>query len=486
MSLIIRDVQIIDGEGRPPFKADVLIQKNIISAIGHLKSRRARQEIAGLGNYLVPGFIDPRTNVDHYLTLFSQPDQKNLLAEGVTTIIGGHCGASLAPLLYGSLESIRKWADPDEININWHTMKEFLTSLERLKLGVNFGTLVGHSTIRRALIGDSARRLSKKELVVMKNVLRQALEEGAFGLSSGLGYVHGRLASTGEIKELVNVVAQFDGVYTVHLRNETDRLLASVEEIISLAKQTKARTIISHLRPIKGFEHQFELALGRIEKAAASASIYFDIAPVAETLEEIYTLLPQWVQVGNLETMTEKIKDPRTAILIKKEWWWLDPEAIRIVSAPGHDYLAGKDLKEIAASLALEPMEALLYLMRATGLRATILHRNVNPTLVEAALGSKRACIASGSNGLLPLTAFSDFLQLVREKKLMPLESAIQKITAAPATLFGLKDRGVVKEGRVADLAIVGKNDYLLKEVIIGGKIAGEEQSRGVVLRRRR
>src|SRR3989344_2580012 len=284
MSLLIKGVQVVDGAGRPPYKADVLIQKNIISAIGNLKRRRARKEIDGLGNYLTPGFIDINTDSDHHLTLFTDPSQSDFTNQGVTTSIGGHCGASLAPLLYGTLESIRKWVDPTEINVNWHTVGELLKTLDKLPLGVNFATLVGHSTIRRALVGESNRRLTQKELAVFQKILEQSLDEGAYGLSTGLGYVHGRLASDRELRALVKVVADAGGVYTTHLRNETDELLESVKETVRVAKSTGAKTIISHLRPLKGSENQFDEALKLLEKSSASASVYFDISPYATSI----------------------------------------------------------------------------------------------------------------------------------------------------------------------------------------------------------
>jgi len=166
MTTLIKNVQLVDGSGKPAFKADVLVRNEKISAIGNFPSYQAHDTIEGLGSYLAPGFIDINANADHYLTLFSSPSQKDSLLDGVTTIIGGQCGASLAPLLYGSLESIKEWADIGKLNIGWHTVKEFLDILSKFKFGVNFGTLAGHYTIRQAIIGNSKRDLSGNELKV--------------------------------------------------------------------------------------------------------------------------------------------------------------------------------------------------------------------------------------------------------------------------------------------------------------------------------
>ncbi len=472
MSLLIKGVQVVDGTGKPPYKADVLIQKNIISAIGDLKRRRAKKEIDGLGNYLAPGFIDINTDSDHYLTLITRPSQRDFTGQGVTTTIGGHCGSSLAPLIYGSLESIRKWADPEEINVNWHSLADFLKTLERLPLGVNFGTLVGYSTIRRALVGEVNRRLNLKELAVAGRVLTQALQEGAFGLSTGLGYIHGRQASEKELSTLTKIVADFDGVYTTHLRSETDELVDSIKETIKIARASKVKAVISHLRPIKGFEDQFDEALKLLEKGAAKASVYFDTSPSQTSVQAIYTLLPQSLQRKNLETMLEELEDTRTVALIKKEWQKPTARGMRVLSAPHHPYLIGKIIRDA---------DDFINLMVVTGLRATVLVPNINEEILASALLSSRALIASSDISLT--NTFPKYLEIVVKDGTTPIEQAIKKITADPANYFGIKKRGVIKERSIADMVIIGKSDYKVRQTILGGKVVGEEEVKGEILR---
>lgn len=477
MSLLVKGVQVVDGTGRPPYKADVLVQKNIISAIappaGGLKRRRAKREIDGLGHYLTPGFIDLHTDSDHNLTLFTDPAQSSFITQGVTTIIGGHCGASLAPLIYGSLESIRKWADPREINVNWHTLAELLKTLERLPLGVNFGTLTGHSTIRRALVGENHRRLTTKELAVFAKLLKQSLKDGAFGLSTGLSYIHGRMAGVKEIRTLVKIVADHGGVYATHLRNETDELLEAVKETIKIAKETGVKTVISHLRPIRGYENQFEEALKLLEKSSASASVYFDIHPSSTSTQAIYTLLPLWAQKGNLETMLEELKNKKTVIQIKKDWQKINNlEGLRIRSAPHHPYLINR---------SIEDADDLINLMITTRLRAQVSNANVNPDYVSRAISLSQSFIGSNSNSVS--NTFPRYLEIAVKDNGMPIEQAIKKITGAPASYFSLKKRGMIKEGYIADLTIIGKSDYRVRQTILGGKI--EEEVRGEILRYR-
>lgn len=488
MSLLIKDVQVIDGGGGEPYKADVLVQRNVISAIGNLKGKRADRTIDGLGHYLVPGFIDVHTAADHYLGLFTNPRQPDYTNQGVTTIIGGHCGSSLAPLLYGTLESIRKWADTEEINVNWHTVRDFFKTLREFPLGVNFATLAGHSTIRRAIAGDRAR-LQSQELAVFKHILEQALGDGALGFSTGLAYVHGRCASKNELKNILEVVEKSNGVYTTHLRDESKNLLASVEEAVNLAEESGATTVISHFRPIKKFEKEFEEALKKIE---SSPSVYVSVHPQGAAIEPIYTLLPEWAQDKNLETMLERVRNAGTKPLIKKDMKNIDPDAIRIAFAPRHPYLIGKTVREAAENLGKGALDAILHLMDISNLRATVLHENINKKPLATLLTHERTLLTAYMTGLPrtnfftpdeALTTFPQFIKRAVSDKVLTLPEAVRRITEKPARIFGIPKRGVVKEGNIADLTILGKSDYDIKRVILGGAIVGEEPHRGEALR---
>jgi N-acyl-D-aspartate/D-glutamate deacylase len=466
--ILIKSAQILDGSGKPPFRADVLIKDDKISALGTFSARKADQIIDGLGCYLAPGFIDVNTDSDHYLSLFTYPSQSDFLLQGVTTIIGGHCGASLAPLIYGTLESIRKWTDISRINVDWHTAAEFFKVLNRRPLGVNFGTLVGHTTIRRALIGDDLRDLTISELDVFVHIVEQALKEGALGLSSGLGYAHARRTPYQEIKTLVQVAARYGGVYATHLRDERNGLLASVSETIKVGRETGAKILISHLRPIIGFENDFETALDILDAANEQLDIHFDSYPFDTSLIPIYTLLPFWAQNGGLEVMLENIRSEHVKERILKELPPLPEDALRISQAPGTEYLAGKTLGEYARNYDLPLSQALLQLMEVTRLRASVLYKNINGELAIKALMRDPALVASNGASVSPedrilkherfVGTFPKFLEIVSSRKIMPLELAIKKLTSVPAKKFGFKNRGLVKEGYFADLVLLREN----------------------------
>jgi len=488
MSLLIKGVQVVDGEGSEPYKADVLVQRKIISAIGDLKERKTDMVVDGLGHYLTPGFIDVHTNADHYLSLFTNPSGDDSLGQGVTTIIGGHCGASLAPIIYGTLESIRKWTDPHDINVDWHTVAEFLKSLEKISLSVNFGTLVGHSTVRRSLVGDRVRLL-QNEADIFAKMLQEAMKDGAFGLSTGLGYVHGKGASNKELKDFAKILKKFNGVYTSHIRNETTELIESVDEVIGISKSSETKAVISHMLPLKNYENKFEEALMNIGK---SHGVYFDIYPYAISVRAIYTLLPDWAQSENLGAMLKRVRNEKTAKLIESDWKNISKLNISISGVPHHEYLVGKTLSEIAKNLKISIPRALLHIMDMTNLHATVSYENVNEKLLLNALLHERALIASHGIGTLSgefmkhehsTNSFLKYLDMVVGGGKLSLSEAVARITSKPAKIFNLKKRGVIKEGNVADLVVLGKSDYEVKHVVLGGRVFREEPIKGEILR---
>src|SRR3989344_126656 len=481
MSLLIKGVQVIDGEGKPPFKADVFIQKNLISAIGDLKYKKADEIIDGLGNYLAPGFIDIDTDSDHYLHLFSNPKQSDFTAQGVTTIIGGHCGTSLAPLLYGTLEALEDSADLNKVNVDWHTMGEFLESMKRIPLGVNFGTLSGHRTIRDAITRGEQRDLTEQEFKVFEKVLAQSIKEGSYGFSTGLGYIHGQYASEKEVKRLAGVLSGTGAVYATHLRNQTDGVLKAIEETVRVANYNEVKTLISHFRPLLGYEDQFTKALEYIKENTPPGRLYFDVYPHDTSIYPIYKLLPTWAQSDNKSEMMEKLNNAQMATKIKDEFKPLSEKIseIRIAGAPKNGYLLGRLIREAAKDLEMEIPEALIYIMKITNLKATIFSKDINLELLENLLVDERSFIASNGNSPAPgefvkhdrsVNTFPKFIDLVISRKIMTLEEAIQKVTSRPAKYFGIADRGVIKEGKIADLVILGQSDYKVSETIVAGK----------------
>lgn len=491
--ILIKDSLVVDGTGAPAVRADVVLKDDRILAIGNLKNHEADVVIDGLGTITTPGFIDVNTDSDHYVSLFNDPLQQDFLQQGVTTIIGGHCGSSLAPLLYGTLESIRKWGDTSGVNVDWNTMAEFLKTLERIKLGVNFGTLVGHSTIRRALIGEDRRDLTEREMEVFAEIVTTALREGALGLSTGLGYSHGRNTPHNEIKQLVDIVARHKGVYATHLRNEREEIVKATEEALRIAQESGVKTLISHFRPIVGFENEFEKALKLLEEAGQRDDVHFDLYPFNYSILPLYTLLPSWAHEGSLEQMFAQVSDEHMEPEIIKDIPSFKSDDLIIARATGFDYLVGKTVGEFAKGQGMTLKKGLLQLMRITKLKAVLFHKNINLAVAQNALISDRALVASNSPSLLEnknvlendraKKTFTEFLHLLSRFKKKSLEWAVAKITSEPAKKFNLRDRGLIREGMIADLVMMRPmmpnaplgGDNKIVHVFVGGQLAVKE-----------
>ncbi|MEK7547203.1 MAG: amidohydrolase family protein [Patescibacteria group bacterium] len=486
MTLLIKNVQPLGSARELPPRTDIFISGDKISAFGNFSSKGADETIDGQGAYASPGFIDIDTDSDHYLTLFDDPSQEDFLKQGVTTIIGGQCGSSLAPLIYGSLESIRKWTDIGKMNVGWNSVKEYLTMLEKLKLGVNFGTMIGHSTIRRSIIGESQRALTKNELGVFSEILKRSLAEGGLGLSTGLGYLHGRNTPYQEIKTLLKAVKSFNGVYATHLRKGGEGLSESVGETLKIFNETGVKTLISHFMPRLGEEKGYEKALEELGRLPANKDFHFDVYPFDSTIVPLYTFLPEWAQRENLEMMNLLIQDEWQSSKILKELPAVAPENFLVSRATKNEAVVGHSLKELKTIYGTnDSKKALLQLMITTKLQAVVFHKNISERLIKSAISHPRSLIASNAasshekssdKALKPERAtstFTKFLSMAENENLMPLEDAIKKITLVPAKKFGLHGRGELKEGNFADLAIFKNNE--IKFVIVNGKTAVKE-----------
>ncbi|MEK9183521.1 MAG: hypothetical protein AAB890_00420 [Patescibacteria group bacterium] len=453
--ILIKNVKIIDGSGKPAFPGDVLISGEKISAIGNLSNKKTETVIEGLGNYLVPGFIDINSEIDHDLSIFTNPKQQDLTKQGVTTAVGGHGGTSLAPLLYGSLKSIRKWTDINQVNVNWHDFQEFTQTIKKLPMGVNFCSLIGHSTIRRDIAGENSTDLTDPEISIFKATVEQALKDGAKGLSTGLNYLHGRQTPQKEIKELVSIVAKYNAIYTTHLRNEKEGIVKSINEIYDTYKKTGAKTIINRFLPFLGFEKEFELGYEIVQRGGDG--FFFAVSPTDINIIPLYTLLPLWAQKGNLQEMTLIIKNPINEKKIIAELPKIKGDSM-IMKAYEHNYLINKTIKNFAENRGIGQSKALLELMRVTSLRGLIAVKDINYELILKLIEDNKALIKP---------PFNDFLSVANEKR-WPLEKAIAKITSLPAQILNLKNRGMIRENYFADLVLLNNNEA--QKVVINGE----------------
>lgn len=462
--ILIRSAKVVDGTGAAATIADVLVVGDRITGIGYFPNVHAEMIIDGGGYILAPGFIDIHSDLDHSLALFTDDGPTNLLCWGVTTVIGGNCGSSLAPLLSGELQSIQKWTDVTGVNVNWHTVAEFLAWLETRTLAINFATLVGHATIRRALLGEALRDLTDRELKIFVATLQQALADGAFGISTGLSYAHARQTPYDELKSLVSEVGVRGGVHAIHLRNEREHLTEAVAEALQLAAETKTRTVISHVRPLHGYEEYFNRSVTAIDPARAD--IFFDVCPHDASVVPLYQLLPLWAQRGGLRDMAQTLFNEHHAARIVRELPSVQRNDVLVVRAPGNDFLVDKTIGELAKNRGITSAEALLELMRMTRLRAVVLHRNVNRELLLKTALHPQAMISSNNN-YWQESPFTTFLKYAETP--LGSEKALHRMTGLPASVFGIADRGIIKVGAYADLVLLKNYKPIL--MMVNGQI---------------
>lgn len=481
MLLLIKNALVYDGSGKPGFRSDILLKNKRIAGVGNFSHRSADKVIDVLGAVVTPGFIDVNTDSDRYLGLFLDPYQADFIRQGVTTIIGGNCGTSLAPIAGNSFDFIRRWLDLEPVNADWHSVAEFLEVLGKRKLGVNFGTLVGHFTIRQSFDDGKPRELTDKETRMFQKMLVEAFREGAFGLSAGLGHVHSRHVSYGEMRLLIETAAKLNKIYSVHLRNETDGLLSAVNEALSIAKDTGVSVEISHLCPLVGYKENYDGALAVIEENSATANVNFDLYPFDTRFVPIHDFLPKEIRGSKAEFMEDRFFSSEMKQRLSEELPNFRGEDLIIAKAPpDYRFLVGKSVKDFAETRNLKFKEALLALMELSRFKMVLQARDVNFESALKFLSHPRSFVssngaASSGDSFKPeryYNTFPRFLQLAKERNLMTLEAAVAKMTFLPAKKYGIKGRGLIAEGYFADLVVL--RDGQPSEAIVNGEIAME------------
>jgi N-acyl-D-amino-acid deacylase len=513
--ILIKNGQVFDGSGISAIDVDIGIKEGKIAKIGHLKEETAKIEINAESRFVCPGFIDINNNADHYLDIFFSPSAENLIRQGITSIICGNNGASLAPLISGSLDFIKKWADPNRLNIDWRQVEDFLRFLDNKKLGVNLATLLGWGGLRNEFTKGEFRNLTKEELEKLKLVVSQGLEQGGLGVSFGLGYASESMVGLTEILEVAQVVKKHQGYLSFHLRNEADGLLASIREVIEIAEKSGVSIEISHLKAegepnFSSFKEALKMirqANDSFQKSSSSAIrgeelINFDFFPYSINAQSLYLILPEWVDVGGREVLLKNIKDEivRNKIiqdLKRKKYLYKN---LRIADSGKRWWFTGKTLEEIALGFNLSIEESILKIIEICEDKVIVFTEDLSEeNIIEAVkepgsfIGSNSgfSSIKGGEKGAwIHPRAFGSFPKFLgyyaAGKNLLSWEEAIYKITGKVAQKAGLKDRGMIKKDYCADITIFNpekiqdkssvKNPFQYPEgietVIINGNLA--------------
>ncbi len=453
--VLILGGRLLDGTGTPWRVADVGLRGDRIAAIGQLSHHTAELRVEGAGLVVAPGFIDIHSHGRR--GILESPDAENYIRQGVTTLVEGQDGSSPHPL------------------------GTYLRKLAGTPIAMNFATLAGQGSLRQTVIGLQNRRATPDEIRKMQELARQAMREGAFGLSTGLFYVPGNYTPTEEVIALAKAVAPLGGIHISHLRDEAAGILDSVRETIRIGEEGGLPTQITHHKIIGKDNWGLSRESLRLvaEARARGVDVTIDQYPYTASSTGTAAPFPQWAQEGGHKAMLERLSAPAQRAKIKAEVVTRirsdrgggDPKNVVLASCPFDASLAGKTLADVTQSrgraVTLENAAETAIEIQQQGGCSAIYHA-ISEEDVERIMVSPFTIIAS--DGGIPLfgqdvphpRSYGTFARVlgryVRERRLLSLEEAVRKMTAFPAARLGLPDRGTLREGAVADIAVFDAN----------------------------
>ena len=447
--LLITNARVVDGTGNPWFRADVGVKNGRIVKIGRIAPAAAKEIIDAKNQILAPGFIDVHAHTEN---IFSLPDAENFIRMGVTSLVTGNCG--------GSVTDVEK----------------FLGRYRETPLTVNLATLIAHGSVRAKVLGSENRAPTAAELKQMEELVETAMKSGAVGLSTGLIYVPGTYAKTDEVVSLARVANKYQGIYASHIRNEGDTVFEAIAEAINIGEQTGIPVEISHFK-ISSKKHWNKTAetLGLV-RAARDKGLVVTVDQYAYTASStsLDTIFPAWALAGGREEGVKRLADETTRNKIieeikktLKDSKFKDFSYANVASYAANKDFNGLNIKEIAKRAKGKDrldaqIDQILEMYAAGG--AQMVYHKMDEADVQSIMREPFTMIASDSGvrqfgeGVPHPRGYGNNVRVlgryVRELKILTLEDAIRKMTSLPAQTFGLRERGLIREGFAADLVI--------------------------------
>lgn len=484
--IVIINTRIIDGAGNPWFKGDIGVKDDKISKIGLISPVETELRIDAEGLISSPGFIDAHSHSDSISLAYR--DMENVIHQGITTVVAGQCGASLAPITDLNRLMVQEELNEEiptgfKVEVNWSTFDEYLKQEEKEGLGANIAHLVGHGTIRAASMGFDARTPSEKELEEMKDHTIEAMEAGAFGISTGLIYPPGIFAKTDEIIGLAKVVSDYGGVYDSHIRGEGKDLLKSLDEAVKIGMASSIPVQISHHKIMSKELWGSNETLKILEKAREEGvDITLDQYPYRAGSTSLMAVLPPWVHDGGKGKALERLRDSRLRRKMLQdinegipgwenfvgELGWRNVYVSSVKTSENKE-LEGKNLEEIKEIRGDDAEFTSLYrlLLEEDGSVGMIIFfgdendvRKIMKHPLQMVGTDSGTTTVSGpfSRGKPHPRHYGTYPKIlesyVRNEKVLRLETAIRKMTSFPAQRFGLLNRGLLKVGMKADISI--------------------------------
>jgi len=446
----IRNGRLLDGTGNSWFYGDVLIKNGKIIKVGNVGANTASRVIDAKGMIVAPGFIDVHTHIEG--DEFKNPTANNFIHDGVTTVVTGNCGSS-------------------QVNI-----KRYMYQIDSARLSVNVASLIGHNDVRRAVLGTANREPSEEEMQRMEEIVRQAMRDGAVGLSTGLIYIPGTYSKTEEIVRLAKAAAQYKGVYASHMRNEGDKVTEAIEEALHIGRTANMPVQISHFK-LSGQQNwgRSKETLPMIMKAREEGiEVTIDQYPYTASSTSLSTLIPDEILADGQDSIRARLQRPEVRKYVKAEMLKsLKKRKLKHFSYPVVAYhradttLNGKSIEEVnlmkgRKHKADQEAETVMDLMLAGG--ASMVFHGMGDEDVKRIMQypfnmfASDASIRIFNQGSPHPRGFGTNARVlskyVRDEKVISLEEAVRRMTSLPAQKFGLKDRGLLREGFAADIVI--------------------------------
>lgn len=479
--LVIANGRIIDGTGSPWYSGDLGIRDGRIAAIGNLATAARSKTLDARGLVVAPGFIDMLGQSE--LSILVEPRLPSKIFQGITTEITGE-GNSAAPLNDAIVRDDHAVYEHYGVTPDWRTLREYLARLERQRIGINFATYVGATSVRRVVLGDADRQPSAEQLEQMRSLVDQSMRAGAVGLSSALEYAPAPYARTEELIGLATVAAKYGGIYATHMRSEGDGIMAALDEAVRIGREAALPVEIWHLK-VAGKRNWGEMpaVVAKIEAArAAGIDVSANTYAYTAWANDLSAFVPPWAHDGGNAKLIARLKDRsmrnrirRDMLSASSEWdnEWDEitgPEAIIIdeVHKAALQPLVGKTLAQVATLWKKDPMDALFDLLIADDALTGVAVYGMSESDVALALEQPWVSIDNDSEGTSPEgtlgrdhphpRAYATFPRIlrkyVREEHKLTLEDAIRKFAALPAQRMRLTDRGVLKAGMWADVVV--------------------------------
>jgi N-acyl-D-amino-acid deacylase len=472
--LVIKNGTLVDGIQNETYKADIGIIGEHIKKIGNLQNAKGKTFIDAMNRVVSPGFIDIHTHTD--VEILANPKAESKIRQGVTTELGGNCGSSPFPMKHPMPDYEKRLAEEANFTIDWTDLKGFHAAIESRGMTVNHATLIGQGTVRSYVMGDDQREPTAEETEQMKNLVAEAMELGAFGLSTGLEYTPGGFAETDEIITLCKTAADYGGFYASHIRSEDKAALEAVGEALHIAETAGLPLQIAHFKAV-GKNNWWKLPkmIDLVERAVERGlNVTADRYPYIAYSTGLTILYPQWALDGGLEQLIIRLKDAKTRQSMKAEtlkkvqgYGW-EKIVISNLHKKHNQWLIGKNIGEAAATQNVDPYEFMCDLIIDEEFNVSHIGFGMDEETTELVLKHPLVMLGSDGSSLAPYGplskgkphprnygTFPRFLgYYVRERKLLTLPDAIKKMTSKPAAKLGLKNRGSLMQGYFADIVV--------------------------------